>query len=110
MRLLRQLFLPCLLAQQPELAKRLRTKLEAWAAELQPPGINLRPTAKTCEEYYDFYLDGKVTLAEFLNGRTGPTVPALEQRFKNYDVDGDGVWTRSELQSASKPKGNSRKV
>jgi uncharacterized sulfatase len=47
------------LAQQPELAKRLRTKLEACAAELQPPGINLRPMAKTWEEYYDFYLDGK---------------------------------------------------
>ena len=47
------------LAQQPEIAKRLRTKLEAWATELQPPGINLRPMAKTWEEYYDFYLDGK---------------------------------------------------
>lgn len=147
------------LVQQPELAKRLRTKLEAWATELQPPGINLRPMAKTWEEYYDFYLDGKpapksseakeeaegegkpkkrkmkkaaepkeasksaasspadlfdlrdvnkdgkVTLPEFLNGRTGPTVPGLEKRFKSYDSDGDEVWTRSESQSASKPEG-----
>lgn len=143
------------LAQQPELAKRLRTKLEAWAAELQPPGINLRPMAKTWEEYYDFYLDGKpapetsdakekgegkskkmkkapeaketsksaalsaadlfelrdvnkdgnVTLGEFLNGRTGPTVPSLELRFKTYDSDGDGFWTRAELPSASNLKG-----
>ena len=48
-----------LLAQHPEIAQRLRAKLETWAAELQPPGINVKPMAKTWEEYFDFYLDGK---------------------------------------------------
>jgi len=52
------------LAQQPEMAQTLRTKLEAWASELQPPGINIRPMAVTWEQYYDFYLDGKASPAE----------------------------------------------
>jgi arylsulfatase A-like enzyme len=143
------------LAQRPDLAKSLRAKLERWASELQPPGINLRPMAATWDQYFDFYLegkpapapedekengkrkarakmkksadakgasksaapapadlfelrdvnkDGKVTWEEFLNKRTGPTVPALEKRFENFDRDGDGVWTRSEPPSAAKPK------
>lgn len=48
-----------LLAQQPELAKKLRSQLEAWSQELQPPGLTTKNMAKTWEEYYDFYLDGK---------------------------------------------------
>lgn len=48
-----------LLDQQPELAQQLRSKLEAWSQELQPPGLTTKNMAKTWEEYYDFYLDGK---------------------------------------------------
>ena len=48
-----------LLAQQPEIAQQLRAKLESWATELQPPGLSVKPMAKTWEEYYDYYLDGK---------------------------------------------------
>lgn len=48
-----------LLAQNPEVAKRLRSRLESWAGELQPPGLGLRPMAKTWEDYFDFYLEGK---------------------------------------------------
>jgi len=48
-----------LIAQHPDIARRLRARLEAWAAKLQPSGINIKPMAKTWETYYDFYLDGK---------------------------------------------------
>ena len=48
--------------------------------------------------------DGRVTLEEFLAGRTGDTVPTLTRHFKELDRDGDGVWSKSELESASKPK------
>ena len=48
-----------LLAQRPEIAERLRARLEAWSADLQPPGLQTQPMAKTWEDYYDFYLDGK---------------------------------------------------
>ena len=48
-----------LLTQHPEMAQKLRARLENWAGQLQPPGINLKPMAKTWEDYYDFYLDGK---------------------------------------------------
>ncbi len=47
-----------LLKEQPDIAQRLRGKLESWASELQPPGINIQPMALTWEQYYDFYLDG----------------------------------------------------
>ncbi len=43
--------------------------------------------------------DGKVTLEEFLNGRTGDVVPALDKNFKRRDINGDGVWEKSEIQS-----------
>lgn len=48
-----------LLAQHPDVAQRLRSRLEAWAAQLQPPGINAQSLAQTWADYYDFYLDGK---------------------------------------------------
>lgn len=44
--------------------------------------------------------DAKVTWEEFLNGRTGETVPALERRFKARDKDGNGVWESSELKGS----------
>ena len=56
-----------LIAEQPELAKRLRARLEAWSAELQPPGLASQPMAKTWEDYFDHYLDGK-------RGATTPTI------------------------------------
>jgi len=37
----------------------LRSRLETWAGEFQPPGMGLRPMAKTWEDYFDFYLEGK---------------------------------------------------
>lgn len=48
-----------LITRHPDIAQRLRVRLESWASELQPPGLAIKPMAKTWEEYYDFYLDGK---------------------------------------------------
>jgi uncharacterized sulfatase len=48
-----------LIAQHPDVAKRLRAKLEAWAGDLDPPGLAAGPMAQTWERYFDFYLDGK---------------------------------------------------
>jgi uncharacterized sulfatase len=43
----------------PEIAQRLRDKLEQWAGELDPPGLTTKAMAKTWEDYFDFYLEGK---------------------------------------------------
>lgn len=37
--------------------------------------------------------------------RTGPNALAVEQRFKNFDRNGDGVWTISEFPPSAKSKG-----
>ncbi len=48
-----------LLTQNSEIAQKLRTQLETWAAQLQPPGLATKKMAGTWEDYYDFYLEGK---------------------------------------------------
>ncbi len=48
-----------LAAKHPEIAARLRAKLTAWCAELNPPGLALSPMAATWNDYYDHYLEGK---------------------------------------------------
>lgn len=41
--------------------------------------------------------DGRVTLDEFLNGRTGDVVKPLTTRFNSLDRDQDGHWETSEI-------------
>ncbi|MSU27300.1 MAG: hypothetical protein EXS27_05215 [Pedosphaera sp.] len=48
-----------LAAKHPEIAARLRAKLTAWGAGLNPPGLALGPMAPTWNNYFDHYLDGK---------------------------------------------------
>ncbi len=48
-----------LASQHPEIAARLRTKLTAWCAELNPPGLALGPMAPVWNDYFDYYLEGK---------------------------------------------------
>ena len=48
-----------LASQHPDVAARLRTKLTAWCAELNPPGLALGPMAPVWNDYFDFYLEGK---------------------------------------------------
>ena len=46
-------------AQHPEVAQRLKSQLETWAAELDPPGLATKAMSPVWEQYFDFYLDGK---------------------------------------------------
>jgi hypothetical protein len=55
-----------LAAGQPEVAARLRAKLEAWSGELLPPGFANGTMAPTWNDYFDHYLEGKT-----VNGRPG---------------------------------------
>lgn len=48
-----------LAAKYPDVANRLRGKLEVWADTLDPPGLTTGPMAQTWNQYYDFYLEGK---------------------------------------------------
>ncbi len=48
-----------LAAQHPDIAARLRAKLTAWSAGLNPPGLTNGPMAAAWINYFDFYLDGK---------------------------------------------------
>ena len=43
----------------PEIVTRLRARLSAWSKELTPPGLSAKPMAKTWNDYYDYYLEGK---------------------------------------------------
>lgn len=79
-----------LLTQHPEIAQRLRTRLEAWSADLQPPGIHTGPMAKTWEDYYDFYLDGKA--APIPNAKSPAVGPERGWVVRNGTSEvGDGV-------------------
>ena len=57
-----------LAAKHPEIVTRLRTKLSAWAGELDPPGLATGEMSRAAIGYFDFYLDG--TNVD-LNTRTG---------------------------------------
>jgi len=48
-----------LAAQHPAIADRLRARLTAWCDELDPPGLALGPMARTWNDYFDYYLEGK---------------------------------------------------
>ncbi len=44
---------------QPEVASRLRARLEAWTGELNPAGLSTGEMSETWNQYFDHYLDGK---------------------------------------------------
>jgi uncharacterized sulfatase len=48
-----------LLEQHPEIADRLKAKLQAWSNDLTPPGLATGPMSRAAERHYDFYLDSE---------------------------------------------------
>jgi arylsulfatase A-like enzyme len=48
-----------LATEHPEIVERLRARLQAWCAQLQPPGLATAPMNRAWNRYYDHYLDGK---------------------------------------------------
>ncbi len=48
-----------LASAHPEIASRLRQRLESWSAELDPPGLSTGTMSPSANDYFDFYLDGK---------------------------------------------------
>lgn len=77
-----------------------KAKGEAKAAN----NNELRERSLQLFEQRDQNQDGRVTLEEFIAGRTGPTVPTLTRHFKELDRNGDGVWTKDEIASPTKSK------
>lgn len=48
-----------LIKEHPEIAARLKGKLENWASSLDPPGLATKPMSSAADQYFDYYLDGK---------------------------------------------------
>ncbi|GAB4135649.1 MAG: sulfatase-like hydrolase/transferase [Thermogutta sp.] len=48
-----------LAAIHPDIATRLRAKLQAWSDELKPPGLTNGAMAPVWNQYFDYYLEGK---------------------------------------------------
>jgi arylsulfatase A-like enzyme len=83
-----------LIKTHPEVAKRLRSQLKRWAAELKPAGLNGRMAA-TWNAYFDYYLDGKP--APPLRKRRAKKRPNRRAIFQRRDRNGDGLLTLKEL-------------
>ena len=45
--------------EHPKIADRLRSRLKAWASELDPPGLATRPMARVWNQYFDYYIEGE---------------------------------------------------
>ena len=56
--------------KHPEIAARLKAKLNNWAKELSPPGLATGKMSATWEAYYDYYLDGKPAPKRLKAGNT----------------------------------------
>ena len=54
----------------PEVARRLRAKLEAWSQQLSPPGLSTAGPSTVWNQYFDFYLEGKPVTRPPMTGRS----------------------------------------
>ncbi|MEM8669073.1 MAG: sulfatase-like hydrolase/transferase [Planctomycetota bacterium] len=69
-----------LLGKNQSTAADLRSKLEAWTRELEPPGLATKDLSRAATNYFDFYLDGK------------PAPPPSRSDGSNRPVDGTHGW------------------
>jgi hypothetical protein len=77
-----------LASQHPDVAARLRAKLTAWCAELNPPGLALGPMASTWNDYFDFYLEGKPVPKPEAEPKTSATRGWLARGGRLIEKDG----------------------
>ncbi len=81
-----------LASQEPAVAARLRTKLQTWAAELNPAGMALSKMVPIWTEYFDHYLDGKIV----------PAAPREDWLARNGKLtEEEGVYTLTPAPGAS---------
>lgn len=62
-----------LFTKMPEKAAELRSRLEAWTQELDPPGFIGTEMPSTWERYFDHYLDGKEVSKESVSKLNEPS-------------------------------------
>ncbi|MCP4887784.1 MAG: sulfatase-like hydrolase/transferase [Planctomycetaceae bacterium] len=80
---------------------------EVWQIEplkVTKPARNPVPARRSQEQFFktrDRNNDGAVTLREFIGNPKGRNVPALTNRFKRLDADGDGRLKLDELKAGS---------
>ena len=58
-----------------------------------------RPTTESIIKQRDKNGDGQLTYEEYIAGRTGPTLPALNRQWKSFDKDKNGQLTFEEFDS-----------
>lgn len=76
-------------AEHPEIAAQLRTQLESWAAELDPPGLANGEMSTAATGYFDFYLDGKPAAPlreKFVPGATAGDPPTETWLVRNGEL------------------------
>ncbi len=92
-----------LIADHPEIAKRLAAQLKKWSEGLEPPGLD-QPLPQAGSAYFDHYLDGKKASHpkfKLEEDKTGPApskghTPSASRIFKKRDKNKDGLLTLDE--------------
>jgi uncharacterized sulfatase len=92
-----------LLRQHPEVAARLRTRLEGWAGTLSPPGLATGQMAETWERYFDHYLDGKTIPRPEPSAPGGNAAGGWIARNARVTVSGEGLQVAPSKGGRQKP-------
>ncbi|TWU37428.1 sulfatase family protein [Novipirellula artificiosorum] len=61
-----------LASKHPEIASRLRDRLNAWSKTLDPPGLANGGMSRAATDYFDFYLDGRAPEPKVTDSATRP--------------------------------------
>lgn len=73
-----------LAAIHPDIAARLRSKLQAWCDELDPPGLTNGAMAPVWDQHFDYYLEGKPAPLPAAAARDGGASPAEADAFGGW--------------------------